>query len=44
MGLILEGKRSGVIKEVRLAIEAVRRAGLYVSDRLFEESLRLAGE
>jgi len=44
VGLILDAKRSGIVPEARSLIERVRRAGLYVSDRLLQESLRVVGE
>jgi predicted nucleic acid-binding protein len=44
LGLMLVAKRLGLIPEVRPLIDAVRRAGFYVSDRLVQRVLRAAGE
>ena len=44
VGLILDAKRSGTIPQARTLIARVRQAGLYVSDQLLDESLRLVGE
>jgi len=44
LSLILEAKRRGDIVRARPVIDRARRAGLYLSDRLVQEALRLVGE
>jgi predicted nucleic acid-binding protein len=44
LGLILAAKEQGVIAEAAPLIERARRAGLYLSERLVQNSLRRAGE
>ena len=44
MGMLLMAKKRGIIKEIRPDIELLRRNGYRISDKLFEETLRKAGE
>jgi predicted nucleic acid-binding protein len=44
IGLIVDAKRQGLVSQAAPLLAAIRRAGLYVSDRLYETALRLAGE
>lgn len=44
LGLVLSAKRSGRIPTSRPVVEALRRAGLYVSDALIAEALSLVEE
>jgi predicted nucleic acid-binding protein len=43
-GILLRAKEQGHIVAVRPPLDAVRRAGLYMTDRLYRTVLRLAGE
>ena len=44
MGMLLMAKKRGFIKEIRPDIELLRSNGYRISDKLFEETLRKAGE
>ncbi len=44
VGLVLIGHRLGTVPSVRHALESLRAAGLYVSDRLFRLALEEAGD
>jgi predicted nucleic acid-binding protein len=44
VGLLLTGHRLGTVPSVRDAMESLRAAGLYISDRLFRLALDEAGE
>jgi predicted nucleic acid-binding protein len=44
VGLILDGHRLGRVPSVRDALQALREAGLYISDGLFRLALEQAGE
>jgi predicted nucleic acid-binding protein len=44
IGIIVDAKQQGLIGQAAPILEAIRQAGLYVSDRLYETALRLAGE
>jgi predicted nucleic acid-binding protein len=43
-GILLRAKEQGRIAAVRPALDRVRQAGLYMTDRLYRTVLRLAGE
>ena len=43
-GILLRAKEQGRIAAVRPPLDAVRRAGLYLTDRLYRIVLRMAGE
>ena len=43
-GILLRAKEQGRIAAVRPTLDAVRRAGLYLTDRLYRTVLRMAGE
>ena len=43
-GILLRAKEQGRIAAVRPPLDAVRQAGLYLTDRLYRTLLRLAGE
>jgi predicted nucleic acid-binding protein len=43
-GILLRAKEQGRIAAVRPTLDAVRQAGLYLTDRLYRTVLRLAGE
>lgn len=44
IGVLLDAKRAGELVSVRSALDAVRGAGMWISDALYEEALALAGE
>jgi predicted nucleic acid-binding protein len=44
VGVILELKKSGLINEVKPHLSEIRRVGGFMSDALFREALRRAGE
>lgn len=44
MGMLLMAKKRGFIKEIRPDMELLRKNGYRISDRIFEEILRKAGE
>jgi len=44
VGVVLELKRAGLIPEVRSHLLEIRRVGGYLSDALFDEAIRSAGE
>ena len=43
-GILLRAKEQGRIAAVRPPLDAVRHAGLYLTDRLYRTVLRMAGE
>jgi predicted nucleic acid-binding protein len=43
-GVLLRAKEHGRLESVRPTLDAVRQAGLYLTDRLYRTLLRLAGE
>jgi predicted nucleic acid-binding protein len=43
-GVLLRAKEQGRLESVRPTLDAVRQAGLYLTDRLYRTVLRLAGE
>ena len=42
--LLLLAKKRGIVKEIRSDMELLRKNGYRISDKLFEETLRKAGE
>jgi hypothetical protein len=44
LGVLLRAKESGLLQEIRPLLTAIRAAGLYYSEQLCDEALRLAGE
>jgi predicted nucleic acid-binding protein len=44
LGLVLVAKQRGVIPAARPTIDKLRSAGLYLSDRVLRDALRLVGE
>jgi predicted nucleic acid-binding protein len=44
LGLILTAKRRGRIPQARPALERLRQAGMYLSDRIMDQALALVGE
>jgi predicted nucleic acid-binding protein len=44
LGLVLLGKRRGRLREARPVLESMRRAGLYLSDRVMNRALTTVGE
>lgn len=44
MGMLLLAKKKGIICEIRSDMERLRKAGYRISDKLFDETLRKAGE
>ncbi len=44
LGVVLEAKRAGRLPSVQAALQALRAAGLWMSDELVKETLALAGE
>jgi predicted nucleic acid-binding protein len=41
---VLEGKRAGLIPAVAPVIERLRASGLYLSEKVVREALKIAGE
>jgi len=44
LGLVLLGKKRGRLDEARPVLEALRRAGMYLSDSATDRALRAVGE
>lgn len=44
MGILLLAKKRRIVKEIRSDLELLRKNGYRISDKLFEETLRKAGE
>jgi predicted nucleic acid-binding protein len=44
VGVVLELKAAGIIPEIKVYLMEIRRVGGYMSDALFNEALRRAGE
>lgn len=44
LGILLEGKRRGLIAEVRPLLDALLQAGYHASTALYDKVLMLAGE
>ena len=44
LGVLLLAKGRGLIPEVKSRLDSIRAAGIYLSDPLISEALRLAGE
>jgi hypothetical protein len=44
LGLILLGKRRGRFPSARPVLESMRRAGMYLSDRVLDRALKAVGE
>ncbi len=44
VGILLKGKRAGLIPLVRPLLDQVRKAGFRLRDDVYQEALRLAGE
>jgi predicted nucleic acid-binding protein len=44
LGLVLVARRHGLVPAARPLLEALRRAGLYLSDDLLDRALREVGE
>ena len=44
VGLVLTGRRLGIVPSVRDALQSLRDAGMYISDGLFHLALDEAGE
>ncbi|MFQ5853887.1 MAG: DUF3368 domain-containing protein [Candidatus Binatia bacterium] len=44
LGLILTGKKRGVIPEARPVLERLRQSGMYLSNRVLNQALALVGE
>jgi predicted nucleic acid-binding protein len=44
LGLILVAKRRGIISEARPLLEQLRKAGMYLSDRVLNTALKTVGE
>lgn len=44
LGVVLDAKRAGLIARVAPLIEKIRRGGLYLSDTIIENALKIAGE
>jgi predicted nucleic acid-binding protein len=44
VGVLLDAKTAGLVLSVRDALVELRAAGVWMSDSLFEEALRIAGE
>lgn len=44
LGIVLSATRQGIIPAARPLLETLRRSGMYLSDQLLTEALRLIGE
>ena len=44
LGLILTAKKRGVIPQARLVLENLRQSGMYLSDRILNQALKLVDE
>lgn len=44
LGLILTAKKRGVIPEARPVLQKLRQSGMYLSDRIVNQALRLVGK
>lgn len=44
LGLVLVAKQRGIVAEARGVLTELRRAGMYLSDRVVDEALKLIGE
>lgn len=44
LGVLLRAKKQGLVSEIRPLVERIHRGGIYLSQRLIEEALRLAEE
>lgn len=44
VGIVLSAKRQGMIPAARPLLETLRRSGMYLSDQVLTEALRLIGE
>jgi predicted nucleic acid-binding protein len=44
LGLILTAQRRGVIPQARPALENLRRSGMYLSDHILNQALKLVDE
>lgn len=44
LGVLLRAKQMGVIKEISPFLDALQNAGFYMTNDLYLESLRIAGE
>ena len=44
MGVILKAKENGIVKEVKPLISDLRDNGIYISENLFMDVLKMAGE
>ena len=44
LGILLRAKQEGVVTELKSSLNALRRVGFYMTDELYQETLRIAGE
>jgi predicted nucleic acid-binding protein len=44
LGLVLLAKKRGRIEKARPVLDRLRSAGMYLSDRVLDEALKLVGE
>jgi len=44
LGILLLAKRKGVVTELKPLLNALQQVGFYMTDELYQETLRLAGE
>ncbi len=44
LGVLLRAKRKGAIAELKSSLNALRQVGFYMTDELYQEALRIAGE
>jgi predicted nucleic acid-binding protein len=44
LGLILRAKKKGLIRSARIVVEDLRKAGLFLSDRVLDKALEIVGE
>jgi predicted nucleic acid-binding protein len=44
LGLILTAKKRGMIPQARPVLENLQQSGMYLSDRILDQALKLVGE
>lgn len=44
LGILLRAKREGLIKEIKPLLNSLKQVDFYMTDALYQESLRIAGE
>jgi predicted nucleic acid-binding protein len=44
LAFLVRAKAWGIVREVRLLLDALKRQGFFISDELYQHVLRMAGE